>query len=428
MKINIISLADISNTIMQSLMLVLIPNYCIEQRYKNSKLKLLIFITFLFLIIIATTYLIGNSSLGTILTHLVLLISGILFFKEDSLSATITISIIYLVIIMNVFITSNLYLGIFQYKISSEHFSLGYVLSIYFPQLIMGIFILVKKDVIYRIYSSIKSKRFSIMTLIIMTVVADFIISFNFIIHDRDNPLFMNFLFLILGLFIIGITIYFSNIENKSKEINILNKELEEKINDLKKVKHDYGAQISYLYGMHLMGKYDRLGESLKAIINGHNNIISEVKISDNNSMITMIINGINHKGINIMVDEQALLEDANMSEMEIQRVISNILKNSITAMNEKGLITIKTYYNINSVVIKIQNNGPKIEKKIIDKIFDVGFTTKNDKNKDHGFGLAIVKELVEKQGGKVTVTSNDSITEFTINIPLKKFLNSLLY
>ena len=208
----------------------------------------------------------------------------------------------------------------------------------------------------------------------------------------------------------------------------ILNKELEEKINDLKKVKHDYGAQISYLYGMHLMGKYDRLGESLKAIINGHNNIISEVEISDNNSMITMIINGINHKGINIMVDEQALLEDANMSEMEIQRVISNILKNSITAMNEKGLITIRTYYNINSVVIKIQNNGPKIEKKIINKIFDVGFTTKNDKNKDHGFGLAIVKELVEKQGGKVTVSSNDSITEFTINIPLKKFLNSLLY
>ena len=31
--------------------------------------------------------------------------------------------------------------------------------------------------------------------------------------------------------------------------------------------------------------------------------------------------------------------------------------------MNEKGIITIKTYYNINSVVIKIQNNGNKKEK-----------------------------------------------------------------
>ena len=31
-------------------------------------------------------------------------------------------------------------------------------------------------------------------------------------------------------------------------------------------------------------------------------------------------------------------------------------------------------------------------KKKIIDKIFDVGFTTKNDKNKDHGFGLAMLR------------------------------------
>ena len=70
------------------------------------------------------------------------------------------------------------------------------------------------------------------------------------------------------------------------------------------------------------MGKYDRLGESLKAIINGHNNIISEVEISDNNSMITMIINGINHKGINIMVDEQALLEDLLLLELIIILIV----------------------------------------------------------------------------------------------------------
>ena len=36
---------------------------------------------------------------------------------------------------------------------------------------------------------------------------------------------------------------------------------------------------------------------------------------------------------------------------------------------------------SLNSVVIKIQNNGPKIEDEIIDKIFDVGFTTKENSN-----------------------------------------------
>ena len=155
-------------------------------------------------------------------------------------------------------------------------------------------------------------------------------------------------------------------------------------------------------------------------IINGYDNIISEINISNNDSIISMVVNGINHKGINILVDDQVSLEDIGMSEMEIQRVVSNILRNSITAMDEKGLISIRTYYGINNIFIKIQNNGPKIDDGIIDKIFEVGFTTKDNKYKEHGFGLDIVKEIVERHNGKVIVSSNESITEFIVKIPRK--------
>lgn len=413
-----LSLADAINTILQSLMLILIPNFCTN--YKNSRLKLLFLIGLFCFIVTITTYLIGNSSLGTIIIHVVLILTGIFVFRKDSLGATIAISIVYLCIIINTLIMSNLFLGYFQYKIPADYFEMGYVIFIYLPHYIMDIFILLRKDLIYKVYLSIRSKNLSIMTLIIITVVADFIISFNFIMHDLDNPAFKNVMFMLMGLFIIGITFHFANIDKKSKEILLLNKELEEKINDLKKVKHDYGAQISYLYGMHLMEKYDRLGESLKAIINGHDNIISEINISNNDSIISMVVNSIKHKGINVLVDDQASLEDTGMSEMEIQRVVSNILRNSVTAMDEKGLITIRTYYGINNVFIKIQNNGPKIEDEIIDKIFDVGFTTKENKCKENGFGLAIVKEIVERHNGKVTVSSNESITEFIMKIPKK--------
>ena len=166
------------------------------------------------------------------------------------------------------------------------------------------------------------------MSLIITTVVADLVIAYNFIVYDIDNLIIKNIIFVMTGLFIIGIILYFASIEKKSKEIMLLNKELEEKINDLKKVKHDYGSQISYLYGLCLMGKYDKLTDSLKSIINGHDNIISEVEIYNNYSIISMIVNVIKHKGINIFVDEQASLEDINVSEMEIQRIVSNILNN----------------------------------------------------------------------------------------------------
>ena len=108
------------------------------------------------------------------------------------------------------------------------------------------------------------------------------------------------------------------------------------------------------------------------------------------------------------------------MSEIDFQRVISNILRNAVTAMNSTGFIEIKTYHSLNFNIIKIKNNGPKIKEDIIDKIFQTGFSTKENKNKDNGFGLSIVKELVEKNSGFIEVESNDVFTEFIIKIPKK--------
>ncbi|WP_322546048.1 ATP-binding protein, partial [Clostridium perfringens] len=69
------------------------------------------------------------------------------------------------------------------------------------------------------------------------------------------------------------------------------------------------------------------------------------------------------------------------MSEIEVQRVISNIVRNSVEALKGSGLLMIKSYYNYNHVVISVQNNGPQIDKKIIDRIFVQGFSTKKNKN-----------------------------------------------
>ncbi len=71
--------------------------------------------------------------------------------------------------------------------------------------------------------------------------------------------------------------------------------------------------------------------------------------------------------------------------------------------------------------MLKIQNNGPEIPDKILNKIFDSGFTTKENKESNNGFGLAIVKELVESYNGKIQVSSTDEFTEFTIYLPTIK-------
>ena len=416
----IINIADFINTILQCIMIICTINYCTDEKYKKNKIQELIYIVTLVVIVQIVTKITGNSSLGVIVIHGILLVYGAIVFKKDPLGATIGFSIIYLFININLLICSNIFYEYIVPHIPDGYIEIGVLIFLYLPQYIMTYFVLLKRKIIYKLYRTIKSKNFSAIPLILVTVIIDFINSFNLIIHDIDNPLFKELIFLLLGIFMAILTIYFANIEKKAREITKLNNALEEKVNELKKVKHDYGAQISYLYGMHLMKKYDRLGELLKDIIDGHNNITSDVRVTDDDSVIAMIVNSIDNKGINIIVDEQADLYEIGISEMELQRVISNILRNSITAIKSNGVITIKTYYGLNNIIIKIQNNGPKIEENIIDKIFEVGFSTKDDKGSNHGFGLAIVKEIIESYCGNISVSSSEKFTEFIIKLPFK--------
>ena len=415
----IINFADTINSVLQSIMFVYVSNYC--SKTKRSILSMVTWIVILWGVIQGITLIVGNSSLGSIFIHLIILISGAIIFKEDPLDAMIGFSIVYFAVGIIMMVTSNIYLGCIVSMLPVQYLQLGMFIFIYLPQYILFAMILCNMNFIKSIYKVFKSKSISIISLIIVTVLIDFIVSFNGLAYDMDNPLFKEFLFIFLGFFMIGITIYFSNIEKKSNQVLIANSFLEKKNEELKKIKHDYGSQISYLYGLHLMKKYDKLGDALKNIINDNSAISSEVDVINKpNSSIADIVYGIEHKGINIIINDEINFDDVNISEIDYQRVISNILRNAVTALNDKGIIEVTTYYAIRSVIVQIKNNGPKIDESIIDKIFDTGFTTKENQNKENGFGLSITKEIVEKNNGSISVKSNDSFTEFKIKFSKK--------
>ena len=416
----IINISDSFNSMLQSIMFIYVSNYC--SKTKRSILSIVTWIVILWGVIQGITLIVGNSSLGTIFIHLIILISGAIIFKEDPLDAMIGFSIVYFAVGIIMMVTSNIYLGCIVSMLPVQYLQLGMFIFIYLPQYILFAMILCNMNFIKSIYKVFKSKSISIISLIIVTVLIDFIVSFNGLAYDMDNPLFKEFLFIFLGFFMIGITIYFSNIEKKSNQVLIANSFLEKKNEELKKIKHDYGSQISYLYGLHLMKKYDKLGDALKNIINDNSAISSEVDVINKpNSSIADIVYGIEHKGINIIINDEINFDDVNISEIDYQRVISNILRNAVTALDGKGIIEITTYYAIRSVIVQIKNNGPKIDESIIDKIFDTGFTTKENQNKENGFGLSITKEIVEKNNGSISVKSNDSFTEFKIKFPKRE-------
>ena len=114
----------------------------------------------------------------------------------------------------------------------------------------------------------------------------------------------------------------------------------------------------------------------------------------------------------------------------EFNQTILNIIVNAAHAIQEKigekgtekGLITIKTYYDKEWVSIEIHDTGNGISDKIKDRIFDPFFTTKGV-GKGTGQGLPIARRsIVEKHLGSISFTSvKNEGTIFKIMLPIRQ-------
>lgn len=157
--------------------------------------------------------------MGVVVIHGILLVYGAIVLKKEPLGATIGFSIIYLFININLLICSNIFYEYIIPHIPDGYTEIRVVIFLYLPQYIMTYFVLLKRKMIYKLYRTIKSKNFSAIPLILVTVIIDFINSFNLIIHDIDNQLFKELIFLLLEIFMAILTIYFANIEKSPEKL-----------------------------------------------------------------------------------------------------------------------------------------------------------------------------------------------------------------
>lgn len=104
----------------------------------------------------------------------------------------------------------------------------------------------------------------------------------------------------------------------------------------------------------------------------------------------------------------------------QIKEVFQNLLSNAVKFMDkEAGQISIACQESDGYWVLSVADNGPGIDEKYFEKIFQMFQTlAPKDKTDSTGIGLTIVKKIIEKNKGKVWVQSqpgNGSTFYFTI-------------
>ncbi len=121
----------------------------------------------------------------------------------------------------------------------------------------------------------------------------------------------------------------------------------------------------------------------------------------------------------------------------QVNRILLNLISNSIEALEGDGIISIKTenyyqdkpagnYYKIPQgeyIKITISDTGHGISPETLPKIFDPFFTTKlSDKRKGSGLGLTVVHSIMEDHNGFIDYASDLGVgTTFYLYFPITR-------
>ena len=117
-------------------------------------------------------------------------------------------------------------------------------------------------------------------------------------------------------------------------------------------------------------------------------------------------------------------LQKITVSRGETLQVFSNLITNAVDAMRDGGILSISTRKILGpsgeGIQVVIRDTGTGIKQENLEKIFEPFFTTKG--NLGTGIGLWIARQLVERRGGQISISTSteggSSGTSVTLFLP----------
>ena len=113
-------------------------------------------------------------------------------------------------------------------------------------------------------------------------------------------------------------------------------------------------------------------------------------------------------------------LPSISVDRKQFQEVLFNLIRNAGQAIGEKGKIMVSARQDKGKIFIDIKDTGSGIPEDKVNQLFNPFFTTK-DPGKGTGLGLFIVRQVVEKNGGRIYLkeTKVGEGTTFTVEFPI---------
>ena len=148
---------------------------------------------------------------------------------------------------------------------------------------------------------------------------------------------------------------------------------------------------------------------------------VSQFNLSEQmRDAILLLENKWSKRDIDLQIDFEEYSVEAN--EEMLKQVWINLIDNAVKFTPDGNAVSVSITECVDALTVTVTNTGSEIPPEKQEKIFRKFYQAdESHASEGNGIGLAIVKRIVELHRGRVTVSSGDGKTAFTVTLPKKQ-------
>ncbi|MFJ7677846.1 sensor histidine kinase [Peribacillus sp. NPDC097198] len=195
----------------------------------------------------------------------------------------------------------------------------------------------------------------------------------------------------------------------------------------VRSLRHDFSNHIQVVHGLLKLGEKDKALEYLTGLSKEIHTIESmEMNVTHPGLSVLLETKRLSAQNYNIDISLDISPDSFDtIKTIDLIKLLSNIIDNAIEATIEipeqERRMNIICKKDKGKYTFTVTNSGQMISRGDLEKIYISGFSTKKkEKGKERGQGLFIVKDLVRRYNGEISVDSNEIETTVTVLIPVE--------
>lgn len=185
---------------------------------------------------------------------------------------------------------------------------------------------------------------------------------------------------------------------------------------------HEFLNKLHTISGLIQLKEYEEALKFISSTSRNNETITGVITRNIRNVNIAALILAKYYKAeemhIRLEIDPSSSLADGDfqLTDEDLSSVLGDLIENSLeaVAVDGTGRIWFKLRDEADRLVIEVKDNGPGIPAEIREKVYERSFSTKAGQR---GYGLYIVKNIIETAGGTITLLSEEG-TAWFIEIP----------